>query len=142
VWYWRSRVIRKQLTELAKAASIGPREGELARVMNSQKLAGFFTPDVEITVDIPGHSLQTISGRDEVMQIAMRAHSTMSNVKVQFVDVSVSVAPDKESATAHLTAKANVPGDDVPQVQELKAQFQKVGRDWLINRVETVKTLR
>ena len=148
VWGWRvlfpnpERVIRRQLAELAKAASIAPNEGELARVVNSQKLAGFFTPEVEITIDIPDHSLQTINGRDEVMKLAMSAHSSLSNVKVEFVDVNVSVEPTKDAATAHLTAKANVPGDNVPQVQELKATFQKVGREWLINHVETVRTLR
>jgi hypothetical protein len=148
VWGWRvlfpspEHVIRQQLAELARAASIAPNEGELARVVNSQKLAGFFTPEVQVTVDIPGHSLQTISGRDEIMKLAMTARGAANNVKVEFLDVTVSVDPGKRSATAHLTAKANVPGDSIPQVQELKAAFQKDGRDWLINHIETVKTLR
>jgi hypothetical protein len=47
---------------------------------------------------------------------------------------------DPVSAVANLTAKANVQGELVPQ--ELKIEFRKVGRDWLIERVSTVKTLR
>jgi hypothetical protein len=60
---------------------------------------------------------------------------------VQFVDVSVRVGTDRTSATADLTAKGNVAGENEMQVQELRFTFRKSGRDWLINRVEMVKTL-
>jgi hypothetical protein len=53
----------------------------------------------------------------------------------------VTVAPDKQSAVANLTAKGNVPGDKDLLVQEMKFKLKKVGRSWYIQRIETVKTL-
>jgi hypothetical protein len=64
------------------------------------------------------------------------------SIKVQLLDVSVIVAADKLSAEAHLTGEARLEGDQTPQVQELKAHLKKVNKDWLIDRVETVRTLR
>jgi len=57
------------------------------------------------------------------------------------VDVTVVVGTDGQAAQAHLTAKANLPGESMPQVQELKIGFRKIEREWLIDRVQTVRTL-
>jgi hypothetical protein len=146
-WGWRiffpspEHIIRKRLTEAARLASFAPNEGPLAKLGNSQKLVGHCTDDVEIAVDLPGRLPRTLSGRDELMQAVMGVRSTLSALKVEFVDLTVELGEDKESAVAHLTAKANLPGENIPEVQELKVAFRKVGRDWLIRRVETVKTL-
>ena len=61
---------------------------------------------------------------------------------IEFPDINVTVAPDKETAVVDLTAKARIPGDANFYVQEMKLVWKRVGRrDWLIERVETVKTL-
>ena len=70
----------------------------------------------------------------------MGARTALAGLNVEFLDVSVSVGPDQESATANLTAKAKVPGEDF-MVQELKFTLKKIQGAWLILRVETVKTL-
>src|SRR5579872_1722655 len=109
-WAWQflfpspEHVIRKRLGELAAAASIAPNEGALAKLAKTQKLIGFFTSDVQITVDVPGRSLQTFNGRDEIQQAALGARGLLSTLKVQFLDVFVSVVSDKQSGQAHLTA--------------------------------------
>jgi hypothetical protein len=136
------RVIRGELVQLAKAASIGPNEAPLARLSRAQKLSTFFTPDVQITVDIPTRSTQTFNGREEVQEAALAARSMLSELTVKFVDVVVTVDPDKQSARADLTATASLPGEKLPEVQELEVRFKKTDRDWLISRVRTVKTLR
>jgi len=135
------RIIRKHLAEVAHLASVTPNEGPLARLANAQKLTTFCTADVEIAVDIPGRTPQTLSGRDELLQTALAVRSMMSNLKVEFLDVGVALESDEQSAVARLTAKANLPGENIPEVQELKIAFQKAGRDWLIRRAETVRTL-
>jgi hypothetical protein len=145
-WGWRAwfpspqGVIRKRLAELARTASFSSNEGPLAKLANVQKLPPFFANDVEITVDAPGRSQQTYHGRDELLQAAMGARTALSGLTVEFLDVIVSLAPDKEFATANLTAKARVPGEDFT-VQELKFTLKKIGGVWLIFRIETVKTL-
>jgi ketosteroid isomerase-like protein len=147
IWVWwtffpsAQRAIRKTLLELAKAACIAPNESPLAKAINSKKVTDFCTGDVEITVDIPGYSRQTINGRDELLQAAMGARALVGGLNVEFLDIHVTVGPDKQSAIAELTAKGKVPGDKDLLVQELKFTLKKMGGDWLIQKVETVKTL-
>ena len=147
-WCWRllhpspERVIRRELAELARIACVPANEGNLPKLANAQKLAGFFTTDVEIDFDLRGRFSQTISGRSELQEKALAARASLSGLTVEFLDVNVTVAPDGQSATTDLTAKANLPGDTVPQVEEVKVDFKKVDGDWLIHHVENVKTLR
>jgi len=147
-WAWLvlfpspERIIRNRLAHIARLVSFAPNEGPLAKLGNSQKLVGFCATDIEIAIDPPGRSTQTFKGRDELMQAIMGARTMLSALKVQFVDIRVALEEDKQSAVARLTAKVDLPGENVPEVQELKIIFQKVGRDWLITRAETVKTLR
>jgi len=148
IWGWRllhpspETVIRKELDVLARTASIPAEEAQLAKLSNAQKLASFFTTDAEITIDIPGRVYQTINGRLDVQEKALAARSFLGGLKVEFVDVSVTVAPDRETALASLTAKASIPGDSVPQVEEFKVDFKRVEGEWLIRHVENVRTLR
>lgn len=146
-WFWLTflptpqQVIQKRLNALARAATFPPREAALARLANARSLASFFTTDVEVNVDIPGRSLQTFNGRDEVLQAAVGVHSSLNGLTVDFFDILLTVAPDKQSAVASLTARARIPGEKDFYVQELKLSLRKVEGDWLIFRVETVKTL-
>ncbi len=148
VWAWGwlfpspERLIRQELLAVANAASIGPNEPPLTRLAKTQKLLSYFANDAQISVDVPGRSVQTFNGRDELQQAALGARSMLNNLRVAFVDIVVSVAPDKKSAVADLTATATLPGEKIPEVQELEVRFSKIDHDWLIHQVETVKTLR
>jgi hypothetical protein len=147
-WLWNmllpspEHVIRTRLAQVAEAASISPDEGQLTRLAKIQKLISFFSSDVEITVDIPGRSMQTFTGKDEIQQAALGARWMQSSLKIKFVDILVSMEPDKKSALARLTATASLPGERLPEVQELAFHLKKSDHDWIINRVDTVKTLR
>jgi hypothetical protein len=142
-WQWLfpspERVIRKRLAEVAQVASFTSREGPLAQLANSQKLTTYFSSDVVVTVDVPGRSPQTFSGRDTLLQGAMGARSVVGSLSVEFLDMNVALGADKLSAVVNLTAKGKTPTDLL--VQELKVMLQKIDGVWLIIRVETVKTL-
>jgi hypothetical protein len=146
-WLWTvffpspEHVIRKQLDQLALSVSFASNEGSLAKAINSERLTGFFTPDVEIMVDVPGHSQHTLHGRDELLQAAMAARGMAGSLSVEFLDINVTLAPDKMSAVVNLTAKGRAGTERDMLVQELKFSMKKVKRDWLIYQVETVKTL-
>jgi hypothetical protein len=148
IWGWRvlfpgpEQIIRKRLTQLTETASSTGNEGALAKLAHAQKLASFFTPNVEITVDLPGQYSQKINGTDELMQAAAAARSLGSPVKIELLDVTIVLGPDLQTAEAHMTGKATVPGDRTPQVQELKVRLKKVEGQWLIDHAETVRTLR
>jgi len=147
-WAWTllfpgpEQVIRKELTQLAATASITPNEAPLAKLAKAQRLASFFSEDAEVRVDIPNRPYQDFNGREEIQQAALGARALLNVLKVQFLDMEVRLAPDKQSAVVRLTATADLPGEKVPEVQELEFRLKKVDRDWFIRRVETVKTLR
>jgi len=147
VWGWfilfpgPERVIRSRLKNLAVTASFRSNEGPLAKAYNSEKLGGFFSPDIVVFVDISGHGQHTFEGRDIVLQAALAARQNFAELKVEFVDVNVKLSPDKQSATVNLTAKCTVPNDSDFFPQEMKFTFKKIDGKWLISRAETVKTL-
>jgi len=147
IWLWGiffpspEHLIRKRLNELAQSVSFSSNEGSLAKAMNSERLTGFFSPDVEIAVDVPGHSQQTLHGKDEVLQAGMAARAVAGSLSVEFLDVNIVLAPDKTSAVVNLTAKGRAGTEKDLLVQELKLTMKKIKGDWLIFQVETVKTL-
>jgi hypothetical protein len=134
------KVIRKRLGELATVASFSSKEGLVAQAWNASVLGEFFTPDVEVTVNVPG-TQQTLSGRDELLQKAVGARRMVSSLTIEFPDITVAVAPDKNSAVVNLTARGQVSGQKDFYLQELRLRMIKVKRDWLIDQIETVKTL-
>ena len=146
VWVWQAwfpspeRVIRRRLAELARLASFEPNEGALAKLLNPQKLAGFFTSDVEVRIEAFGYGRE-FSGRDQVQQAAMAARSALQSLKLKFPDIDVAMGPDQKSAVVNLTASGQTPSERDGLIYELKLIFEKVGNDWLIRRVEPVKTL-
>jgi hypothetical protein len=146
LWCWRvffpspEEMIRKRLGELAKAASFSSKESLLAKAWNASALGEFFTLDVQVTIDVPG-TQHTISGRDELLQAAVGARSEGGSLSIEFPDIKVAVAPDGNSALVNLTAKGKVSRQNEIYLQELRVHMTRIKRDWLINQVETVKTL-
>jgi hypothetical protein len=134
-------IIRKELGEMAVLASFKGNEAPLVQMSHSQKLSAYFTSDATVGVDIPNRGRQTFTGRDTVLQAAMGARTFLGGLKVDLSGIEVRVNPAKTSATANFTAQAGTPADKYFLIQELKATFQKVDREWLVSGIETVKTL-
>jgi hypothetical protein len=147
IWLWwiffpsPERAIRSRVNALAKTISFKAGDGIVSRGYHAEKAAGFFTTNVEINVDIHGFRPFEINGRDEVLQALMYTARTWRELKVEFLDVNITLAPDKQSATANLTGKANAPGERDFDVQEFNFYFRKTEDGWMIYKVETVNTL-
>jgi len=147
VWGWfllfpgPEKVIRSRLNRLAGILSFEPKDGIIPRGYRVEKAVGYFTSDVEVSVDVRGVERMDFSGRDEIQQHLMGGARMLRGLKVEFLDINVTLGPDKQTATANLTAKWTVSGDREFNVQELNFKLKKVDGDWLIYRVETVKTL-
>jgi hypothetical protein len=135
------KVIRSRLNNLAKTVSFEPKDGAIARAYNAQKAADFFTVDVEANLDIKGYEPIILNGRDEILQRALVASRVLQGLNVEFLDINITLGPDKQTATANLTGKATISGDREFNAQEFNFQLKKVDGKWLIYRVETVKTL-
>ena len=58
VWLWTvlfpgpEKVIRRRLTELARTVSSSPGESDLTRLAAARSVAGFFSTNVEMNVDL------------------------------------------------------------------------------------------
>lgn len=145
-WAWSvffpnpEKIIKKRLGEMAKAASFSSDQGIVAKAWNASSLAEYFTPDAEVLLDVPGVQ-HTISGRDELMEVAMGVRRAVKSLRVTLPDIKVTLAPDKASAEVYVTGEARVPGEKERFLQELRLRLIKIKRVWLIKRVETVKAL-
>lgn len=148
VWLWITffpspeKVIRKRLVEVARLASFDGNEAPLAKLSNTQQLLSHFASAVEISIDVPGRSLNSVTGTEELRQALMGARSQLASMAVEFLDIGVRLAPDSTSAAAATTVRARISGEKDAIVQEMKFSFSKMDGDWLISRIETVNTLR
>jgi hypothetical protein len=149
-WLWQAffpgneRVIRTRVARVAKLMSFSQDEGNITGMVHISSLLEYFTTDVECfieTPDIPEAGDWTIKGRRELRDVILSSHENVSSLTVQFIDVTIAIAPDKTSAAVELTARVSLPHDKDFIVHEMKFTFKKVDGQWLISRVETVKTL-
>jgi hypothetical protein len=147
IWGWRvlfpgpEQVIRSRLRSLASTACFNSSNGIVARGYKIQALPDYFTPDAVVNLEIRGYPAETLHGRPDLQTAASAAMQQLSGLRVEFLDINVTVAPDGQSAVANLTCRASRAGDRDFVVQEFDFHLKRVGRDWLIERVDTVKTL-
>lgn len=135
------KVIRKKMTEIAQLCSWGPNEAPLAKLANSQKLMGYFSPDIVIVVDLSGRYQSRLRGDDELRQALMGARNSVMSLSVEFVDVTVKVGPDKTTAIVDVTVKARAAGEREDMIQELQFSMRYGQGGWRIYRVDTVRPL-
>jgi len=147
VWLWTvlfpspEKVIRKHLTQLARTVSSSPNERDLARLAAARGVAGFFAANVELSVDLPELGHRDSMDREEISQLALMGRSRAGGLSDKFPDIIITVAPDKQSAMADLTVEAKVSGERDSIVREMKFTLRKTDGQWLITRIETVRTL-
>jgi hypothetical protein len=147
IWGWRAwfpspqNAIRARLRDVARTASFDPGEGIIPRGLKAQRLGEYLTPDVAISLDVRGFESHTLQGRDEVTQAVLGAMQRLRGLKIEFVDINVTVDPGSQAAVVNLTGKATITGERDLQVQEFNFKLKKIDRDWLIYRIDTVNTL-
>ncbi len=146
-WLWTvffpspEKVVLQKIARLAATATFSADDSSLIRAGKAGNLVGFFADDAQIILDAPGQAARTLSGRDEIQTAALGGFASLPQLKVQFLDVTVRIGADRQTAEATCTAKVNAGDSKDFGVQEMRFQFRKTGSDWLITRAETVKTL-
>ena len=147
IWLWTvffpspEKVIRRQLLNMAGDVSFSQDQNNLVKIARAQSVAGFFATNVIIALTLPGHTEETTLAHDEITQAMLVSRQQATDLDVKFPDINVTVAPDKNSATADVTVDATVSGQRDAILQEVKFTFQKIDGHWLISRVETVHVL-
>jgi len=146
-WLWRhfhptpQEAIRRRIAEVAAAVSYTEPGGLIAQAVKAQKLAGYFAPEVTILIQVAGQSDYELASRGEIQRNALALRSRFHSLKVQLLDPNVLLGADQQSAIVDLTLRAETAGDEYLAVQEMKFTLRQVEGEWLIVRIETVKTL-
>jgi hypothetical protein len=133
--------VRKRIAEVASLASFSTGEGLVKQGLRVQSLANCFGAKVEVAIDLPGNQHHELAGRDEIAQTAVLARQNFRWLKIELLDPNVALSPDKESAVVNLTLRVRFPDQKDFIVQEMRFSLQKIDREWLIIRIETVRTL-
>ncbi|HEU6448171.1 MAG TPA: hypothetical protein VFV23_07030 [Verrucomicrobiae bacterium] len=147
IWLWfvvfpsPEKAVRKQLTKLATDVSFSADQNSLIKIANAESVSDFFTTNAEIIVNVPGYEEHRFSGRAEITQAALQSRQVLKSISLKFPDINVRVAPDKQSATADVTAelRINTKREHEPIIQELNISFEKMDGKWLIQKIETVQ---
>ena len=148
VWGWYrffpgdDTAIRRQLARVARLASFRPNEAALTRLGNAKELSGLLTAEAQVVIDIRGYHDQVLKGRDQVFEAAMAARNTGPGAKIEFLDPVIQFPGSREGAVVDLTMKAQISGEPDLIVQELRFSMKKQSGEWLIDRIETAKSLR
>ena len=135
------KVIRKRISKLAQAISAKP-QGNMATIANINRIGSFFHSNVSITVEGFGTDFTSIHGRGELQQMALAARQRIGSLSVEFYNVEVIVAPDKTTAKATATILVKLNGDNNPITQDVRIEFEKDGRNWLIHSAVPQKSLK
>ena len=147
VWLWTvlfpspEKVIRQRLLALARTVSTSTDESDLARLAAARNVAGYFSTQVELNVQLPEIGQRSSIDREEITQAVLVARARTGGVQVKFPDLNITVAPDRQSAVADVTVEARVAGQSDTILQEMKFTLHKTDGQWLITRVETVRVL-
>lgn len=147
-WLWTvlfpspEKVIVKKINHLATTTTLSASDGNLTRATKVGNLISYFATDAEISFDVPELNARTLSGRDEIRDVARAGFASLTTLNVQFFDVTARVGADKLTADASCTARVNAGDKRDYAIQELHFQLKKIDGDWLISRIETVKTLK
>jgi hypothetical protein len=141
---WDQRRIRKNLDRLA-AAAYKPR-GAVIEGMDLFKRVAIiqlsFTTDCVISAGEPAPEMK---GTDELCGLFAQGIKTVKDLKILFKDVSVTVAPDRLSATGNMTIEAI--GEDFSEgkrkfdAREVEVAWKKIEGKWKIAGVKEVQTL-
>lgn len=136
------RRIRRLLAGVAQAASVPEHPSVTARLAAADRLRDYLTAGVEVEVDVPGGGRQTLAGRQEIIQGVLTAQAQLPRFQIEFLDLSVTLDAERQTAQTELTARVRQGADPNWVVQELKFQLKKEDGQWRVAKVETVKTLK
>jgi hypothetical protein len=144
-WHWLfpddEAMIRAVLTRIEESIGGSGTEGDLGRLAKVAALRSEL--DQKITIDA-GPPFSRLSGRDAVLGAAARLNTSVPDLEIRFVDVQVSLAADRRTANAYMTAEASfhdARSGQAFEARELDVTFRKLDGAWVIAEANLVRTL-
>ena len=147
-WLWTvafpspQKVVLKRMHNLAELLTFKSDLGNLGRATRASEFIDYFSVDTEIVVDVPELGSHTFTGRDEVRESANGGFAGLPSLTVTFLDTTVKIGPDQQTADVSCTLRVTVGNDKDYGIQEMDFKWKKIEGTWQITRAETVKTLR
>ena len=148
VWLWLylnpppEEAIRRRLAQLSKSASFESRESFLARSAAAQEVASFFAAEVSMNIEPRGLFPDQLQRAEIAQQVGfLRSNPEIHSFKLSILDPIITVGTDQKSAMVELTINVATEGERHMIVQEMKFTMRKVEDDWVICRLDTVRTL-
>ena len=144
-WGWRMafpdprKAVWHRLEKLAQIASFPPNEGQIAKLANVQKLAGFFADQVTVNVEVQSVEKAEFSNREDLIQAMQAGRMAASSVKAKFLGPKIEMTPGNQEAIVGVALAADINGEQNVVVVDLKIKMKKMGGDWLITLVESVQ---
>ncbi len=132
--------VRRQLVALAKCATLEKREGNISAGLRANEFSEFFGRDVALNME-PHAIFPDSIERSEIAKVMLTIRTTYRSLDVKILDPVITVGADQKSAIVELTVNVAGDGDRHLLVQEMKFTMKEVDGNWLIIRVETVRTL-
>jgi hypothetical protein len=133
--------IRAVLERIADAAGGGAEDGEVGPIARAASIRKELDPQIAVDAGPP---FTRLTGRDTLIGTVARMNSSVRDLEVQFDDVQVSVAPDRETAKVYLTAEAyfrDQRGGRGLEARELDVTFRRLEGNWVVSEVALVRTL-
>ncbi len=146
--------IKKKLKSLAALVtkSKGVDEKGLALIARAAALKKLFARDCSVSLGeyVPGirdmgEFVPDMLGIEEVVGMYTMAMRSISDIKVTFHDISVTIGDNRKTANTYMTAKVKCAecfeGDEGIDAREFEMEWEKVEGKWRIKEVKEVETL-
>ncbi len=134
--------IRKLMTRLERAASVAPGESQLVSLGRVQTLRELFAAECQVVVDAHDYGKLEFLGRDELLQAVSAAIALRQSIHVKFAETSIRVGESKTNAAVEVAAVIRTGQRRGETLVLLKVLVKKRESDWLITRVESIRSLQ
>ena len=133
------KAIRSLLVRLVQAAAIKPKDSGFARLAYADRLAAYFTTNVDIQVEGFGADFSSINGRAELVQAALAARAQLRQAEFSLADVHIKFPPEERKANAYVVITGQINYETNQFGQALRMVLVKDNGQWLISHVHTVQ---
>ena len=134
-WPNEERIIRARLMDIASILTVPANEADLPRMERVAHLRDYLAPDIHVR-----YGSQEAATRDVVLGALVQWGRIPDGVKVEFVDVQVTLDQSRaNAASAYLTAK--ITGRDSVDAREADVRLTRSDGKWVVSGAETRETL-
>ena len=139
-WNSESSIVSRRLEALADEVNAGTTDGS-GLAARAAELSQYFNDDVVIDL---GRGTSEVRGRATVLDMLSRLQPRTSAFQLRLTDIGVTLAPDRRSADAVLTAEfiRRGGGEDSIDARELAIQLTRFDGTWRIQHLAIVEAFR